>query len=340
MTFSANLNLLLAVLAFALPGASHQSKPTLDLHEYGFPAGPQHVVSGIFYLSNNRVALFFDQQLPSGSSHDRALKLMVFNTGENRPTAQLVVHADPRAMDIAAGPGGVLFEREGELSFYDSNLQLLRSISLASGSTGVKFDRRINQIVIVTVDEQSGRRTAHFKDGNSMEESSALSYPIKSRVVFGNDELVYDVPGSCRGAAHVVSARVEWRGIEQLEACDPLAFIADDSLAYAFDANLYVVDSKSDRRLKLRIPAPDTFEMPGLIGLSDDHTRLALRVLRREGISSGWPYYGEVFVYDLASKRMIFEHALKKGSIRAALSPDGHQLAAIEEGVLTLISIP
>jgi hypothetical protein len=330
----------LAVLAFAFPGASRQLEQTLDLHELGFPADSENVRSGVFYLDNSRIALFFDQRLPSESPHDRALKLMVFNTEENHPTAQLVLHADPKAMDLTAGPGGMLFGREGKLSFYDSNLQLLKSIPLARGTTGVKFDRYLNQIVIMAVDEKSGQHIAHFKDGNSLQESAALSYPIKSQAIFGNNELVYHVSGNCKGAAHVISTRAEWHGLEELPACDPLAFIGDDSLAYAVDGHLYVVDSKAHQRLSLRIPeTPDAFHLPGFIGLSDDHTRLALSALQRQRISSGWPYYEEVFVYDLVSKRMIFEHALKNFS-GPVLSPDGHQLAVIEQGVLTLLSVP
>jgi hypothetical protein len=330
----------LVVLSFSIASASHFPNPTLDLHEYGFPTGSEEVVSGIFYLNNNQVAMFFDRRLPGESPHDRTLKLVVFDVKGGHATAQAVVHADPKAVDITAGPDGVLFGREGELGFYDSNLQLLRSIPLARGTTGIKFDRRLNQIVIMTADEKLGQRTAHFKDGNSLEESAALSYPMKSQAVFGKDELVYAVSGNCKGAAHVINARVEWRGLEHLPACDPLTFIGEDALAYAVDGHLYVVDSKSEQRLGLRIPAPDTFEMPRFIGLSDDHMCLALSALRKETISSGWPYHQEIFVYDLASKRMILQHMLKKGSPHAALSPDGHQLATIEQGVLTLIPIP
>jgi hypothetical protein len=90
----------------------------------------------------------------------------------------------------------------------------------------------------------------------------------------------------------------------------------------------------------MRIPVSSAFAMPGFIGLSEDRTRLALSALQREQTPAGWPYHTEVFVYDLALKRMIFRHALKKGSVAEALSPDGHHLATIERGVLTLVSIP
>jgi hypothetical protein len=301
----------------------------------------EDVLSSVFYISNERIAVFFDQLLPEQSPHDHALKLMVFDTEEGHAASQLVVHADPRAVDITAGPGGgVLLGREGKLSFYDSNLQLLKSVPLAQGTAGIKFDRRLNQLVVETVDETSGLRTAHFKDGNSLKESAALSYPIKSQGVFGKDELAYAISGNCKGAAHVISNRVRWRGLDQLPACDPLAFIEEDSLAYASDGHLYAIDSKADQRLDLRIPAPDTFEMPRFIGLSDDHVRFALSAQRREKLSSRWPYHNDVFVYDLASKHMIFEHTLKKGSVAMALSPGGRQMVTIEGGELMLLSVP
>jgi hypothetical protein len=303
--------------------------------------GSEDVLSGVFYIANSRIALFFDQLVPAQSQHDHSVTLMVFNTEQNRSETQLVVHADPKAFDITNGPdGGVLFGREGALNFYNSSLQPLRSIPLAPGTTGVRFNRILNQLVILTVDEKSGDRTAHFKDGSSLEESASLSYPIKSQAVFGKDELVYLLSGNCRGASHVMSARVVWHGLDQLSACDPLAFIEKDSLAYASGDRLYIVDSKSHSLLNLRIPAPSTFQLPQFVGLSDDHTRLAISALRREKFTSEWPYYDEIFIYDLVSKRMIFEHALKKGSPNGALSPDGRQLATIEEGILTLLSLP
>lgn len=321
--------------------ASHSSsRIVLDLFQYGFPAGTEDVLLRVFYLSNDRVALLFDQQLPSASAQNHALKLMVLDA-EGHPAAQMVIHADPRAVDITAGPGGgVLFGREGTLDFYDSKLQLLRSTPLASGTTGVKFDRQRNQLVILTVDEKAGQRTAHFRDGNSLEESVALSYPIESQAVFGKDELVYVVTGNCTGAARVVSNIGEWSVLDRLPSCDPLTFVERDSLAYASDDHLFIVDSKAHNLLKLRIPAPSTFELPGFVGLSDDHTRLAINAVRRENIASGWPYYGVVFLYDLPSNRLIFEHAMKKGSYADALSPNGHQLAIVERGTLTLLSLP
>src|SRR5215475_1454228 len=155
----------LTSLAFAFPGfsVSHSTtRITFDLHEYGFPTASEDTLSRVFYLSNDRIALFFDQLLSGQSPRDHILKLMVFDT-ESNARAQLVLHADPKAVDITAGPDGVLFGREGELNFYDSNLQLLRSVSLAPGTIGVKFDRTLNQLVVLTVDEKSGQRTAHFR---------------------------------------------------------------------------------------------------------------------------------------------------------------------------------
>ncbi len=51
-------------------------------------------------------------------------------------------------------------------------------------------------------------------------------------------------------------------------------------------------------------------------------------------------YYYEVLVYHLMAKHMVLKYPLPKGLRAAALSPDGHQLATIEEGILRLIRIP
>jgi hypothetical protein len=101
------------------------------------------------------------------------------------------------------------------------------------------------------------------------------------------------------------------------------------------------VDSNGKELFKARIPVADSFQTPKFVGLSDDHTRLAISALRRKYFSSGWPYYDEVYVYDIVSKQRIFKHALPRGADSArALSTDGHQLATIEQGILTLTPIP
>lgn len=331
---------IIAILLSApcLPASSASGRITVDLHPYGFPADSGSLLFRVFYLSDDRIALFFDQPPASLSPRDHAFKLMVLDR-ETHITAQLVIHGDPKAMDVMAGPGGgLLFGRGGELSFYDSNLQLLRTIPLVPGTTGVRYDRRENQLVVMTADEKSGQRTAHFRDGTSLEECGSLSYPLKSQAVFGKQQLAYDVTGNCKGAAHVVSSRTEWHSLDQLLACAPLTFVTDDSLAIASPDHLYVVGSSADKKIELRIPE-SSLSIPGFIGLSDDRARLAVSVLRRKRMSAGWPYFTTVLVYDLPAKRMIFKEELENGTAAQALSPDGRQLATIQRGILTLTSI-
>lgn len=52
-----------------------------------------------------------------------------------------------------------------------------------------------------------------------------------------------------------------------------------------------------------------------------------------------WPYYNEVLVYDLSTKKLLLRHALNGGYV-AAFSPDGHYLATIETGILKILPIP
>jgi hypothetical protein len=336
----ASFAIVLLLLAFPDLAPSHSAERTvINLREYGFPPDLD-IKLGVFYLSSNRLLLFFDQRLPDAGPQSHAIRLIVLNS-DGEATAQLVVRGDPEALDLTVGPdGGVLSGREGKLDFYDSKLQLQRSIPLPAGTTGIRFDRQRDQLVIVTVDRQSGQRTAHFRSGKTLEESAALSYPIKSYAVFGENQVVYTTTGKCEGAAHVVSNQVSWRLPDKFPTCSPLVFVTRETLAFAVDGQMFVVDSNGKKLLQVRIPAPGTFESPRFVGLSDDGTRLAISALQRKETSSGWPYYDEVFVYDLVSKRMIFRHALQQGSVSMALSPDGHQLATIESGIRTVMPVP
>ena len=334
-----------ATLAFAFSGAvdSHSAgQVVVDLHPYGFPpaahAEKQHL--GIFYLSKNQLALFFEQQPAQSERESHKFRLLVFNV-EGQKTAEIAVRGDPKALDITAGPdGGVAVGKEGQLDLYDYKLQPGRSIPLDPATTGIVFDRQHNQLVIQTIEGKSGHRTAHFLDAKTLEESASLTYPIGARAVFGKDELVYMVSGECKGAGHVVSKQTPWPLMDALPICDSLAFIENDKLAYAFDGNLYIVDAAAEQVLKLRIPVGGTFESPALVGLSDDSRRLAISALAKKPLSSGWPYYDQVLLYDLVSRRLIFKHVLPQIAHAAALSPDGHQLATIEQGTLVLTPLP
>jgi len=329
------------LLSTIVPARSLSAAPTttVDLRPYGLSTALD-VKLGVFYVSKDRLALFFDQQLPATGPHSHSFQLIILNI-EGQTAAQMTLRGDPNAIDITPGPdGGLLVGREGQLDFYDSRLQVERSITVSPATTGVRFDRERNQLVVMTLEQELGHRTAHFLSGDTLKESAALTYPIRSNAVFGENQLVYTVSGNCHGAAHITSDKVAWRPLDTIPACDPLTFISSDRLAYAFDGSLYTVDSSGKELLQARIPAPDTFEEPRFIGLSEDHARLALSALKKKTFSSGWPYHDEVFVYDLVSKRLIFKHALEPGYGAEALSPDGHQLAVISQGALLLIPLP
>jgi len=151
---------------------------------------------------------------------------------------------------------------------------------------------------------------------------------------------VYTVTGACTGSGHIVSEQHRWRSLDNIPACDPLAFITPESLAYAFDEHLVVVDSTGKELFQAGIPASATFQAPSFVGLSEDHTRLAITALKKKTLASGWPYHREVFIYDLLSHHIIFKRALESDSAAWALSPDGHQLAIISQGSLLLIPVP
>ncbi len=333
-----------AVLSFALSGAaaanSHE-EIRVDLHQYGFPtANMDPYRLGIFYLSNDRVALFFEQPAADSDRESHSFQILVFNA-QGQKTAETFVRGNPKAIDITTGPdGGLAVGKQGKVEFYDSNLQLSTSVPLAPATTGIAFDREHNQLIIQTLDRQLGHRSAEFLNPKSLESSASLNYPSEARAIFGKNELVYTAPGECSKSAKIVSKDRAWRFSEALPLCDSLTFIGDDELAYALESHLYIVNAAGKQVLKARIPVPNTFEGPALVGLSDDHTRLAIAALDKKPFAGGWPYYDQVFVYDLPSKRLIFRRTLPQTPRAAALSPDGHQVATIEQGALILIPVP
>jgi len=258
--------------------------------------------------------------------------------------AQRGIEADPRAVDITAGPnGGLLFGRLGQLDFFGAALQLLKTVPLSDPVTGVSFNRKLNQLVEVTIDDVSQTRSAHFLNAYTLEESLILTYPIKGAPVFGEKQLAYTLGGNCFGSAHIVPNQQIWPSLSDKPACNLLTFIGNDQIAYAFDQDLYILARSGKQLLKARIPAPNSFSGPDFVGISDDYTRLAIQALKKKAFAKNesWPYYDEVFVYDLKANRIILRYASPIGSwVRPALSPDGHQLAVVEEGMLKLIPIP
>jgi len=193
------------------------------------------------------------------------------------------------------------------------------------------------------MDEQSGNRNARFLNANTFEELTVLAYPKRSRAIFGNKQLGFTLPGNCAGALHVQPEPENWKSVESLETCDALTFVGNKSLAYATSQDLYVVRQSGEQLFHGHIPAPVSFNLPNFVGLSDDHTRLALMATMKQGLLARkpgtWPYYNEIFVYDLTAKKLLFKHRLT-GGYAAAFSPDGHHLATIESGSLNILSIP
>src|SRR5580693_8131346 len=174
----------------------------VELLRYGFPPGaaPVDFKVGIVYVSGNRLALFFNHKVPSSGQNSHSFQFLVLDI-DGRVLAQRGIDADPKAMDVTAGPnGGLLLGRRGQLDSFDGDLQLLKTVPLSDLVTGISFDRKLNQLVEMTVDDASQTRSAHFLDGKTLEHQLSLSYPIKSAPVFGEKQLAYSLGGNCVGS--------------------------------------------------------------------------------------------------------------------------------------------
>ncbi|MGA7854142.1 MAG: hypothetical protein WCA15_12520 [Candidatus Acidiferrales bacterium] len=339
----------MAAIGVLVLSAGHYTKssPTaevmVDLHPYGFAIDePPRAKVGIFYMSRDRLAVFFNDKVPASGQQSHAFQLLVLNT-DGRVLARREIQADPKAMDITPGPnGGVLYGRAGHLDLFDADLQLLKTVALPESVTGISFDRKLNQLVEMTIDDVSQTRSAHFLDGSTLQEQLTLNFPIKSVPVFGEKQLAYTLGGNCFGSTHVMSGEGNWTSLSDIPACSLLTFVGNDEIAYPFDKQLYILDRSGKQLFKARIPAPNTFVAPSFVGISDNHMRLAVEAVEKTAFAKHgyWPYYNEVFVYDLKTKRTILRHALPIGCwVRPALSPDGHQFAVVEQGVVKLIPI-
>jgi hypothetical protein len=67
---------------------------TVDLHAFGFPSPSLDIKLGVFYLSQDRIALFFDKKVQGADPHSHAFQLMIINT-EGHVTSQLAVRGNP-----------------------------------------------------------------------------------------------------------------------------------------------------------------------------------------------------------------------------------------------------
>jgi len=178
---------------------------------------------------------------------------------------------------------------------------------------------------------------------DTFEELAALDFPKHSRAIFGEAQLGYALPGSCKGALHVEPENGSWQNLAGLQTCDALTFVGNEALAYAIDQDLYVVHKSGKELFHGHVPAPESFHLPNFVGLSDDHSRLAIMANMKRNIFAvkpgTWPYYNEIYIYDLNVHKLLFKHEISAG-YAAALSPDGHHLATIESGSLKILSIP
>lgn len=334
--------------------AQHSSKlpngneHSVDLRSFGFPSDPNPTVvadvkAEIFFLSKDIVGLYFEQRVPDLAPQSHSYKFLTFSTN-GQMLAQRPFRVDGKILDVGSGPNeSILFREPERLDFFDARFQLVKTHPLPSTTTGIRFDRSLNQIVVTTATGESGNQKASFLHADSLDEFAEVGFPKHSRAIFGEAQLGYTLPGVCKGALHVEPENASWQHLNTLQTCDALTFVGNEALAYATNQDLYVVHKSAKELFHGYIPAPDSFHLPDFIGLSDDRSRMAIMANMKRSIFAGkpgtWPYYNEIYIYDLNVKRLLFKHELIEG-YAAALSPDGHQLATIESGNLKILSIP
>lgn len=340
------LFLLFGVLIFGSTNATAVQPVAVELHSYGFPSGQVDILEHVFYISAERVALYFDRgeaaDSPDHGNHPRLHQFLILVVStKGQVLAQQTIYGFPKALDIKAGPArGLIVGREGYLSFYDADLHLQKSVPLSPDVTGVSFDRRWNQLTISSADETS--QTIKLLDGATLEGRGDFTLPKQAIFMSGNREIGFDVGGNCENSAQILSKQRSWDSLRGLPICGMLTFVGDDALAYTFDQQLYVTDHLGKQLFRQSVPAPIGPSFPYFSGISDDNSRIAIAAWKHKIFHkpNEFSEYGEVFVYDLLSHKRIFSRSLPSGTIASALSPDGKQLATIEDGVLMLNSIP
>jgi hypothetical protein len=172
-----------------------------DLRPVGFAADPNPVVVAevkvsIFFLSNETLALYFEQR-GSATTSPSSFKLLTFNT-TGQLIAQRVFRVDGKSLDVSSGPNESILLRESErLDFFDARLQFIKSYPLPVKTVGKSFDRVLNQLVVITMDGESENQNARFLNANTFDELTVLAYPKRSRAIFGRNNLDLH----CRGNA-------------------------------------------------------------------------------------------------------------------------------------------
>jgi hypothetical protein len=342
------LSLLFGILILTLAKAVAIQPISVELHSYGFPSGQIDLPNGVFYMSPERVALYFDRgeaaDSPNQGNHRRSHQFLILVVStKGQVLAQQTIYGLPKALDIKPGPaGGLIVGREGSLSFYDADLHLQKSVPLSPDVTGVSFDRRWNQLTISSADETSDSQTIKLLDGVTLEARGDFTLPKRAIFMSGNREIGFDVGGDCQYSTQIISKERSWDGLRGLPICGMLTFVGDDALAYTFDQQLYVTDHLGKQLSRQSVPAPDGPSAPFFSGISDDNSRIAIWAWKHKTSRkrNEFPDYKEVFVYDLSSHKRIFSHPFTSETTASALSPDGKQLATIEDNVLILNPIP
>jgi hypothetical protein len=300
----------------------------VDLRPFGFPTDPNPVAvadvkASIFFLSKDTLALYFEQRVSGSTTPSHSFKLLTFST-TGQMIAQRAFQADGKSLDVSGGPNESILLRESErLDFFDARLQSIKTHPLPIKTVGESFDRALNQLVVITIDEESGNQDARFLDANTFDELTVLVYPKRSHAIFGKKQLAYMLTGNCIGALHVQPDPESWRSLDSLQACDALTFVGSESLAYATNRDLYVVQKSGKRLFHGHIPAPDSFHLPNFVGLSDDNSRLAIMAMMKRGMFATkpgtWPYYNEIYVFDLAAQELLFKHMLTGDMLQHSL---------------------
>jgi hypothetical protein len=169
----------------------------VNLGQYGFPSGQVDLPSDIFYISPERLALFFDRGEASDSPvqnkliHLHQFLVLIFSV-KGQLLAQQTVYGLPKALDIKPGPGGGLtVGREGNASFYASDLKLKQSMALSMDVTGISFNRRLNQLLIEAIDEALQSRTVRLLDGTTREVLESCTIPKTVTYIMGNREIAF-----------------------------------------------------------------------------------------------------------------------------------------------------
>ncbi len=340
------LSLMLGILTVTLTCAAARQPILVELSSYGFPHGKIDIPEGVFWISAERVALYFDHgevvDSPSQDSHRRLHHFLVLIVSKDgRVLSQQTLDGFPKALDIMPGPdGGLIVGRAGSLSFYDADLQLKRSITLSPQVTAISFDRRWNQLLIATVDKTSRSQSISLLNGDTLENTGHFTVPERGVMVSGHRELAFNVGGYCETSTSIFSSERSWDALRGLPICGMVAFVGDDALAYVSDKHLYVTNHLGKQLFRQSVPAPDGVSLPFFSGISDDNSRIAIKAWKSRLFGKGaLSDYEEVFVYDLLSHKRLLSRAIPGGAA-SALSPDGKQLATIEDSVLVLSSVP